>query len=100
MPYSSSPSECFLLHLHKLSLFVSVEDSSEAAEAEGGRWRWGGGVTVCVLYTLTDNSHDFLSLLGFNEELKLPLTAEALHPAQPARAFHGAHYSSVRGESV
>lgn len=28
------PTECFLLHLHKLSLFVSVCDASEAAEAE------------------------------------------------------------------
>lgn len=67
---------------------------------KGGGGDGAGGFTVCVLYSLTDNSHDFLSLLGFNEELKLPLTAEALHPAQPARAFHGAHYSSVRGESV
>lgn len=25
--------KCFLLHLHKLSLFVSVQDSSEAAAA-------------------------------------------------------------------
>lgn len=37
-PIRLPPSECFLLHLHKLSLFVSVEDSSEAAEAE---WRGG-----------------------------------------------------------
>lgn len=39
VPYSSSRSRCFLLYLHGLSLFVSVEDSSEAAEAERRRSR-------------------------------------------------------------
>lgn len=55
----------------------------------GGGGGKGGALKSCVRYSLTDSSYDFLSLLRFNEELELPLTAEGLHPTQLAASSAG-----------